>query len=201
VNALHIVHYHARNQRSSEYQKLLGYFSASANPNEVLTKISDLAERRRIQNLIAQRNYCKKLKKRLEDLVSSYATMPRTAWNAVLIELQERRAASSSASPEQKPATTAIAAPGVSLSVVFGILVHHPTCRGSHVLASVHVPAFHQPTSLFRDVVFVDIPSARCSCIPNTVLHLARLQNTNHPHTGDATLHFPAFGLPLSDCI
>lgn len=48
------------------------------------TKISDLAERRRIQNRIAQRNYRKKLKKRLEDL--------------------ERRAASSSASPEQKPA-------------------------------------------------------------------------------------------------
>ncbi|KAF2279448.1 uncharacterized protein EI97DRAFT_370660 [Westerdykella ornata] len=58
-------------------------FSASANPNEDWTKISDLAERRRIQNRIAQRNYRKKLKKRLEDL--------------------ERRAASSSASPEQKP--------------------------------------------------------------------------------------------------
>lgn len=58
-------------------------FSASANPNEDWTKISDLAERRRIQNRIAQRNYRKKLKKRLEDL--------------------ERRAGSSSASPEQQP--------------------------------------------------------------------------------------------------
>jgi len=59
-------------------------FSPSANPNEDWTKISDLAERRRIQNRIAQRNYRKKLKKRLEDL--------------------ERRAASNSASPEQRPA-------------------------------------------------------------------------------------------------
>ncbi|KAH7205123.1 uncharacterized protein BKA55DRAFT_681907 [Fusarium redolens] len=45
-----------------------GTSSASANPDEDWTKVSDTAERRRIQNRIAQRNYRKRLKRRLEDL-------------------------------------------------------------------------------------------------------------------------------------
>ncbi|BDD61194.1 hypothetical protein MPDQ_002639 [Monascus purpureus] len=54
--------------RGTWSQSTSSAFSPHANPDEDWTQISDLAERRRIQNRIAQRNYRKKLKRRLEDL-------------------------------------------------------------------------------------------------------------------------------------
>ncbi|KAH7232546.1 hypothetical protein B0J15DRAFT_455512 [Fusarium solani] len=51
-----------------QHSRTSSAFSTSAKPDEDWTKISDLVERRRIQNRIAQRNYRKKLKQRLEDL-------------------------------------------------------------------------------------------------------------------------------------
>ena len=86
-------------------------FSASANPNEDWTKISDLAERRRIQNRIAQRNYRKpahsfRIAKADERLDFEANTLIGKKIKRRLEDL-ERRAGSSSASPEQAHAELA----------------------------------------------------------------------------------------------
>ncbi|KAI4270225.1 MAG: hypothetical protein L6R38_007196 [Xanthoria sp. 2 TBL-2021] len=78
-------------------------FSASANPNEDWTKISDLAERRRIQNRIAQRNYRKKIKRRLEDL-ERRASSPEESPEHIHMELApSHRAAQRSESQVKRP--------------------------------------------------------------------------------------------------
>ncbi|KAI3339069.1 hypothetical protein F4824DRAFT_498921 [Ustulina deusta] len=49
-------------------QQRVSSLSHTTDSNEDWSKVTDLAERRRIQNRIAQRTYRKKLKRRLEDL-------------------------------------------------------------------------------------------------------------------------------------
>ncbi|KAJ4125291.1 hypothetical protein NW754_013577 [Fusarium falciforme] len=91
-----------------QYSGASSAFSASANPDEDWTKVSDLTERRRIQNRIAQRNYRKKLKRRLEDLEhcagsSDYAESGKQPQRII----KSKRSFSSSKPRKSQPATTA----------------------------------------------------------------------------------------------
>ncbi|KAH7146928.1 hypothetical protein B0J13DRAFT_621857 [Dactylonectria estremocensis] len=85
-----------------------GTSSAYANPDENWTKISDLAARRRIRNRIAQRNYRKKLKRRLEDLKRRSGSSNDAESDKQPQETtKSKRSSSSSKSQKSQPATPA----------------------------------------------------------------------------------------------
>ncbi|KAM6513593.1 hypothetical protein FALCPG4_015980 [Fusarium falciforme] len=91
-----------------QYSGTSSAFSASAIPDEDWTKVSDLTERRRVQNRIAQRHYRKKLKRRLEDLErcagSSDDAEPDKQSQRTI---KSKRSFSSSKPRKSQPATTA----------------------------------------------------------------------------------------------
>ncbi|RKF54322.1 putative transcription factor bzip [Erysiphe neolycopersici] len=90
LNTPRLKYNYAKRARGSKPNGGSSAFSSSANPDEDWTKVKDLAERRRIQNRIAQRNYRKKLKLRMWDLERLAKTSGSPSPGHQQIELQHQ---------------------------------------------------------------------------------------------------------------
>ncbi|PNS19842.1 hypothetical protein CAC42_7809 [Sphaceloma murrayae] len=164
-------------------------FSASAQPNEDWTKISDLAERRRIQNRIAQRNYRKKLKKRLEDLERKAASTSASPEPPSLPSKTHSRASSkkssSPTSSKRRPSSPQQSAPVTSSRIA---VENWTMCSKQETRqASTSPSPFHFPTlDSFQAPLSPQLPSATFGYVPSAPL--------------DATYQYQPYLQPVDQC-